>query len=39
MQQLFFGSGFTATLNFADRSEQEIMTALAQLSAGRCLIQ
>jgi hypothetical protein len=38
MQQLFFGSGFTATLNFANRSEQEIMTALAQLSAGRCPI-
>jgi hypothetical protein len=39
MQQLFFGSGFTATLNFADKSEHEIMTALVQLSAGRCLIQ
>jgi hypothetical protein len=38
MQQLFFGSGFTATLNFADKSEQEIMTALAQLCAGRCPI-
>jgi hypothetical protein len=39
LQRAFFGSGFTATLNFADRPEQEIMTALIQLSAGRCWIQ
>jgi hypothetical protein len=38
MQQLIFGTGFTATLNFASRSEQEIMTGLAQLAAGRCPI-
>jgi hypothetical protein len=33
--KLFYGSGFTATLNFADRSEDEILAALRQLSAGR----
>lgn len=38
MQQLFFGSGFTATVNFADKSEQEIMGALAHYGAGRCPI-
>jgi hypothetical protein len=30
-----FGTGFTATLNFADRSEQEILQAVAHFSAGR----
>jgi hypothetical protein len=38
MQQLFFGSGFTATLNFANKPEQEIMAAITHLSAGRCPI-
>jgi hypothetical protein len=36
MQQLFFGSGFTATLNFADRPEGEIMAALRGYAANRC---
>ena len=36
MQKLFFGSGFTATANFADKPEQEIMAALAHYAAGRC---
>jgi hypothetical protein len=36
MQQLFFGSGFTATVNFVDKPEQEIMAALTYFSAGRC---
>ncbi|MFD0576743.1 hypothetical protein [Dactylosporangium darangshiense] len=35
MLKLFYGSGFTATLNFADRSEDEILAALRQFSAGR----
>jgi hypothetical protein len=35
MLQLFYGSGFTATLNFADKPEAEIMTALGRLAAGR----
>ncbi|GAA4688821.1 hypothetical protein [Phytohabitans rumicis] len=35
MQQLFFGTGFTATLNFADKPEAEIMGAIAHFSAGR----
>ncbi|SCG56776.1 hypothetical protein [Micromonospora inositola] len=38
MQQAFFGTGFTATVNFADRSEQEIMTAVVHYSAGRCRV-
>jgi hypothetical protein len=38
VQQIFFGTGFTATLNFADRSEAEIMQAISQLSAGRCRV-
>ncbi|MGI5242483.1 hypothetical protein [Dactylosporangium sp. CA-139066] len=33
--KLFYGSGFTATLNFADRSEDEILAALREFSAGR----
>ncbi|WP_432824977.1 hypothetical protein [Dactylosporangium sp. CA-092794] len=33
--KLFYGSGFTATLNFADRSEDEILAALREYSAGR----
>jgi hypothetical protein len=35
MLKLFYGSGFTATLNFADRSEDEILAALREFSAGR----
>ena len=38
MQQLFFGSGFTATVNFADKPEQQIIAALAHFSTGRCPI-
>ncbi|WP_446216860.1 hypothetical protein [Micromonospora sp. IBHARD004] len=38
MQQAFFGTGFTATVNFADRSEQEIMAAVVRCSAGRCRV-
>jgi hypothetical protein len=33
--QAAFGTGFTATLNFADRSEQEILQAVAYFAAGR----
>jgi hypothetical protein len=36
MQRLFFGTGFTAPLTFANRPEQEIMGAIAHFSAGRC---
>lgn len=36
--KLFYGSGFTATLNFADRSEDEILAALRQYGAGRTSI-
>ncbi|WP_229403222.1 hypothetical protein [Micromonospora okii] len=32
----FYGSGLIATLNFADRSESEILAAVAHYSAGRC---
>jgi hypothetical protein len=35
--KLFYGSGFTATLNFADRSEDEILATLRQFSAGRAV--
>lgn len=35
LQKLFYGSGFTATLNFADRPEAEIMAAITHFSAGR----
>ncbi|MBO4210330.1 hypothetical protein, partial [Micromonospora echinofusca] len=38
LQHLFFGTGFTATLNFADRPETEITQALTYYSAGRCRI-
>ncbi|SBT47449.1 hypothetical protein GA0070611_3732 [Micromonospora auratinigra] len=38
LQKAFFGTGFTATLNFADRSEEEIMRALAGYAAGRCRV-
>lgn len=38
MQQAFFGTGFTATVNFADRSEQEIMAVVVRYSAGRCRV-
>jgi hypothetical protein len=33
--QAAFGTGFTATLNFADQSEQEILQAVAYFAAGR----
>ncbi|MFG2041141.1 hypothetical protein [Dactylosporangium sp. NPDC048998] len=33
--KLLYGSGFTATLTFADRSEDEILAALREFSAGR----
>ncbi|WP_125807249.1 hypothetical protein [Actinoplanes sp. ATCC 53533] len=33
--QAAFGTGFTATLNFADRSEQEILQAVAYFAGGR----
>ena len=33
--QAAFGTGFTATLNFADKSEQEILQAVAHFAAGR----
>ena len=36
--KLFYGSGFTATLNFADKPEAEIMAAITHFSAGRCPI-
>jgi len=36
--KLFYGSGFTATLNFADKPEAEIMAAVQHFSAGRCPI-
>ena len=36
MQQAVFGTGLTATVNFADRSEAEIMQAISHYSAGRC---
>jgi len=36
MQQALFGTGLTATLNFADRPEAEIMQAIGHFSAGRC---
>jgi hypothetical protein len=36
MQQLFFGSGFTATCTYADKPETEIVGALIHFSAGRC---
>lgn len=35
MQQLVFGTGFTAPLNFADRPEAEIISAVAHFSGGR----
>ncbi|MET8911248.1 hypothetical protein [Micromonospora sp. NPDC004551] len=38
MQQAFFGTGFTATVNHADRSEDEIMRAVAGYAAGRCQV-
>ncbi|MGY0007981.1 hypothetical protein, partial [Micromonospora sp. I033] len=38
MQQAFFGTGFTATLNHADRSEDEIMRAVVGYAAGRCRV-
>ncbi|SCL39983.1 hypothetical protein GA0070624_6757 [Micromonospora rhizosphaerae] len=38
MSQALFGTGFTATVNFADRSEKEIMEAVLRHSAGRCRV-
>ncbi|MFG1657272.1 hypothetical protein ACGFIY_12145 [Micromonospora chersina] len=38
MQQAFFGTGFTATVNHADRSEDEIMRAVVGYAAGRCRV-
>ncbi|MCI4062637.1 hypothetical protein MRQ36_08675 [Micromonospora sp. R77] len=38
MQQAFFGTGFTATVVYADRTEQEIMDAVWRYSAGRCRV-
>ncbi|NES31139.1 hypothetical protein GCE86_21550 [Micromonospora terminaliae] len=38
MQQAFFGTGFTATVNHADRSEDEIMRAVVGYVAGRCRV-
>lgn len=35
MQQLVFGTGFTAPLNFADRTEAEIVAAVNHFSGGR----
>jgi len=35
MMKAFYGTGFTATLNFADKSEQEILQAVAYFAAGR----
>ncbi|WP_203991270.1 hypothetical protein [Micromonospora lutea] len=32
----FYGSGLVATLNFADKSEADILAAVAHFSAGRC---
>jgi len=39
VQQLFFGTGFTAPLTFADRPEHEIMSTLAQYAAGRVRVE
>jgi disulfide bond formation protein DsbB len=39
MQQLVFGSGLTATLNFADKPEEETMNALRHFAAGRCPVE
>lgn len=36
MMQGVFGTGLTATANFADRPEAEIMQAIGHFSAGRC---
>ncbi|MEU3453264.1 hypothetical protein ABZ671_06640 [Micromonospora sp. NPDC006766] len=38
LQQAFFGTGFTATVNFADRPEAEIMRAVVGYAAGRCQV-
>ncbi|KKK02319.1 hypothetical protein [Micromonospora sp. HK10] len=38
LQQAFYGTGFTATINFADRPEEEIMRAVAGYAAGRCRV-
>jgi len=39
MQQLIFGTGFTAPLTFGDRPEQEVMAAIARFAAGRVRIE
>ncbi|MGR6322057.1 hypothetical protein Q2K19_15380 [Micromonospora soli] len=38
MTQAFFGTGFTATVNYADHSEDEIMRAVVGYAAGRCRV-
>jgi hypothetical protein len=38
MQQAFFGTGFTATVKYTDRSEEEIMRAVVGYAAGRCRV-
>jgi hypothetical protein len=35
ISRAFYGSGFTATLNFADKKEDEILQAIAYYAAGR----
>jgi hypothetical protein len=35
IQKAFFGTGFTATLNFADKKEDEILQAVAYFANGR----
>jgi len=35
----FFGSGFTATLNFADKKEDEILQAVAYFANGRVVLR
>lgn len=35
IMKAFFGTGFTSTLNFADKSEDEILQAVAYFAAGR----
>jgi hypothetical protein len=38
MQKLFFGTGFTAALTYADRPEREVFAAIAYYAAGRVRI-
>jgi hypothetical protein len=39
MQQLFFGTGFTAPLTFGDRPENEVLGAVAHYAAGRVRLE